>query len=77
MPASARFRRSVMGRALVDQTGGVGIAARHAAAALAQQAQLGEDAVELARHVQHGLVLLGHVALEPSEAFFEAVNAFV
>ncbi len=44
---------------------------------VAQEAQLGEGAVELAGKVEHGLVLLGHVALEPGETFFESVNAFV
>ncbi len=38
--------------------------------ALFEPQQLGFNAVKLAGHFQHGLVLLGHVALQPGEALF-------
>ena len=38
--------------------------------ALLKPQQLGFDTVKLAGHFQHGLVLLGHVALQPCEALF-------
>ena len=44
---------------------------------VAEEAELGEGAVEQTGLLQHDLVLLGQVALEPGEAFFKAVNACV
>ena len=41
-----------------------------------QKPQLGKGAVELARHVEHRLVLLRHVALKPGEPLLETINAF-
>ena len=63
-----------MRRALVRRS--VLRAAPAACDAITQEPQLGDHAVQLARHVEHHLVLLRHVALKPGEPFFEAVNAF-
>lgn len=45
--------------------------------ALAKQAKFRLGAVEAFGEVEHLFILLGDVALEPGEALFESVNAFV
>jgi len=54
----------------------VGIRARYFPA-LAQPGHLRLQAVKLTGHFQHGLVLFGHMALQPRETFLQPVNAFV
>ena len=44
---------------------------------LLKPVKLGLEPVELAGHFQHGLVLLGHVALQPGNALLKAINPFV
>ncbi len=64
------MRRTILGGRGARDVFGLG-------GALAQKAQFRLGAVEAFGEVQHGLVLLCDVTLEPGEALFEAVNAFV
>ena len=64
------MRRPLLGRISLP-------ARRRRFRALLQSQEFGLQAIQLAGHVEHGLVLLDHVALQPRQALFETVNSFV